>query len=146
MTRATRDRRVRTGALAVLILLLTTAGCLATETPEARLSTSDGDGGVLVYLVLEDGDLVRSQAWWGNQAPELEVNVERTLPGWEALILKNDVTVDRGVVLGTQDRAYVVWRSADAGVTAQPGDTFEVLVVDHGEDRTAASYSLAIET
>ncbi len=132
-------------ALALLGALLT-AGCLATSTPEARLSTSEGDGGVIVYLVLEDGELARSQAWWGDQAPELEVNVERTLPEWEALVIKNDVTVDRGVVLGTHDRAYVVWRSADAGVTAQPGDTFEILVVDHSQERTAASYSLAIET
>lgn len=100
---------------------------------------------MLVYLALEDGELVRSQAWWDDQAPELGVNVERTVPDWEALVLKNDVTVDRVSVLGTQDRAYVVWRSADAGVSVQPGDTFEILVVDHPGDRTAASYSLAID-
>lgn len=132
--------------MALALLALLTAGCLASSAPEARLSASEGDGGVLVYLVLEEGELVRSQAWWDNQAPELEVNVERTLPGWEALILKNDVTVDRASVLGTQDQAYVVWRSTMADISAQPGDTFEILVVDHGQDRTAASYSLSIET
>lgn len=144
MTSVPRPLCVRTGGLALIALLLG-AGCLATVTPEAKLSTADGDGGVLIYLALEDGDLVRSQAWWGDQAPELGVNVERTVPGWEALVLKNDVTVDRTSVLGTPDQAYVVWRSGDAGVSVQPGDTFEILVVDHPGDRTAASYSLAIE-
>lgn len=128
--------------LAALVLALPLAGCLAGEGAGTTLSVSSGAGDLVVYLVLDQGTLTRGDAWWAQDAPELDLQVARG-PGWDALILKNDVQVDRLPVLGTAEKAFVVWHSADKGVVASAGDELEVLVVD-GDDVTA-TFRITIE-
>lgn len=140
-------RRWRAVALvAPLLAVLLVTGCLASQSTSEDLSVSNGsDGDFVIYLVVEDGSLARSQAWWLEEAPELDIDVQSGLPAWEAIVLKNDVVLDRVPVMGDEDRAFVLWRSTDAGTRGAPGDQFEVLVVDNESSRTIASYQLQIQ-
>ncbi|MDX1612078.1 MAG: hypothetical protein R3185_06895 [Candidatus Thermoplasmatota archaeon] len=142
----TPSSRACTGAaLALVLLLLPLTGCIASQGPGQTLSVSDGRGDLVVYLVLDEGALVRGDAWWAAQAPELDVQVQRVVPGWEVLVLKNDVLVDREPVLGSEERAFVVWRSAPVGTVAAAGDSFEFLVVHTADEETLAQFGVEIE-
>ncbi len=138
-----RDHRWLPIALLLSASLL--AGCVATESTTRELSVSDGSGPFLIYLVVQDGELTRSEAWWADQAPDLEVGIEEPVPGWEAIILKNDAAIQRVTLMGDAEKAFLLWNSEEAGTVASPGDSFEVLVVDETAGETRASFALSIE-
>lgn len=132
--------------IAALALTWTLTGCIASTGSQAQLSASEGSGDLVVYLVLEEGEMVTSQAWWADQAPEVSVNVQDTASPYEAIILKNDVVVTREPLLGSAERAALTWTSSQAGTVAQTGDTFEVFVVNATTGSTAASFGLEISS
>jgi hypothetical protein len=144
MVRSSTRRALALGL--ALAVLAATGGCIGgSADTTAQLDASEGSGDLVVFLTVEEGQLTRADAWWAEDAPELDVNVDGTGTGLEALVLKNDVVVTRAPLVGSGERAVLAWRSADAGTTAQVGDTFEILVVDTASDDTVAAYQLAIE-
>lgn len=130
-------------SLLATILILALAGCIASEGPASTLSASEGSGSFIIYMVLEQGQLVRSDAWWADDAPDLDLNLAPS-PVIEAIILKNDVAVDRVPVLGNQERAFLLWNSANAGTTASAGDEFEVLILNGTTEAMMATFALSI--
>lgn len=132
------------GALALSLALLL-PGCIASQAETVRLSAAEGSGDIVLHLTLEDGQLASSQAWWADQAPHLGVDPASTIERWEAIVLKNDVTLAREPLQGTSADAVFTWRSSDAGAVAQAGDVFEVLVVNATDGGTVASYELKVE-
>ncbi len=125
--------------------LLVTAGCIASTGTEAQLSASEGSSDLVLYLVLEDGQFTRTEAWWADEAPELSVDLDSTAHAYEAIVLKNDIVLTRGPLSGSNDEAVFVWRTSDAGAVAQAGDAFEILVVNATTSETVASYALEIQ-
>lgn len=135
-------RTLATLALAVAILL---PGCIASDGSAVQLSASEGSGSFVVHLSMQDGVLAQADAWWAEDAPELQVELGGTIAGWQAVVLKNDVVVTEQPLRSTPDGAAFVWRSGDAGVVAQAGDTFEILVVNGTAERALTSWSIEIE-
>lgn len=132
------------GALALSLALLL-PGCIASQGETVRLSAAEGSGDIVLHLTLTNGQLASGQAWWADQAPQLDVDTANTIDQWEAIVLKNDVTLAREPLRGTTSEALFTWRSADHGAVAQAGDVFEVLVVNATDGGTVASYELEVE-
>lgn len=141
--RSSTPRHRAIGALALSVALLL-PGCIASQGETVRLSAAEGSGDIVLHLALEDGQLTSGQAWWADQAPQLAVDAANTIDRWEAIVLKNDVTLAREPLQGTSADAVFTWRSSEAGAVAQAGDVFEVLVVNATDGGTVASYELEI--
>lgn len=127
-----------------MALAALTAGCIASTGTEAELSASEGSGDLVVFMALEDRTLTRADVWWAEDAPEIDKTPGEPVSGVKAIVLKNDVAVAEELLYGSDERAQLVWSSANAGTTGEPGDTFEVLVVDTANGSTVASYDLSI--
>ncbi|MGH2671272.1 MAG: hypothetical protein ACRDH5_19540, partial [bacterium] len=111
-----RHARAAARTFAALALLAGTAGCLAPDPPATELRVTDHQGQFVVLLELVDGRLSEASAWWVDDAPELDLQVGLSVPGWHVLVLKDDVVIDRAGVLGTPERAFVVWKSSEVDV------------------------------
>lgn len=131
-------------ALAVFASLVL-AGCIASEGRTASLSASAGSGDLVLHVELQDGQLVRSGAWWAEDAPTLAPEPPGTVEGWRAMVLKNDVVVARERLHGDASEAVMTWRSSMVGTAAQAGDVFEVLLVNTTDETEVASFEVEIQ-
>lgn len=135
----------RNGTVAAMVTLaLIASGCLASQTASLQLSASEGPGDLFIYMTIEEGELARAEAWWSQNASLMDVEFDRRVEAWEAVVLKNDVELDRQPVLGSEDAAVFAWSSRDVGAVASTGDTFEVLIVNASQGGTVASYGVEI--
>lgn len=129
------------------LLSVALAGCIASTGADAELHASEGPGDILVHILVEEGKLVSAEAWWSQQAPEVDVSLTERTEAYEALVFKNDIRVDGPhPLLGSSSQALFTWNSAASGTTVEPGDRFEILIVDGAEDDVVASYSVSIRS
>lgn len=131
-------------AVALLLASGLLAGCVASDGRTARLDAGNGSGDVAIHLVVEDGALTDARAWWADEVPEDEPEGP-PLAAWEAIVLKNDVRLDRVPLSGSTDRAELLWRSDAVDAVATPGDEFEVNVVNATGGAAVASFTVAIQ-
>lgn len=133
--------------MVLCLLAVALAGCIASTGPDAELRASDEPGDILVHLLVEDGQLVSAEAWWAKQAPEMDVSLTEPTEAYEALVFKNDIRVDGPQpLLGSSSQAVFTWNSAASETIVEPGDRFEILIVDVAEDDAVASYSVSIRS
>lgn len=136
--------RTRFAAAAAFTVLALAAGCIASTDSRAELDASEGSGDLVIHLVLQQGQLSEGDAWWEENAPETPLTLDGTADAYEGLVLKNDVRIDEIPLQGSSSYAVLTWYSSKTGTIAEPGDTFEVIVMDTEEDATVATYELII--
>lgn len=127
---------------AFLATLVLTAGCIGTSGEVATLQAEQGAEDVAIHLVIEDGRLVDSKAWWTSEPVETDTS---TVPGLEAVVLKNDVELDRVPLTGDAQRAELTWYTGQVDAAAQPGDEFEVNALNATSGQALATYTVQIE-
>lgn len=133
--------------LAVCLLSVALAGCIASTGSDAELRASDEPGDILVHLLLENDQLVSAEAWWAEQAPEEDVSLTDRAEAYEALVFKNDIRVDGPQpLLGSSSQAFFTWNSGVSDTIVEPGDRFEILIVDVAEEDVIATYSVSIRS
>ncbi len=131
--------------LVLCLLVVALTGCIASTGSEAELHVSDGSGDIVVHVLLEGGELSSADAWWSEDAPELDVSLSDQADRYEALVFKNDIRVNGPQSLvGSTSQAVFTWDSGTSQTIAEPGDRFEVIIVDVTDDRVVASYALTI--
>lgn len=131
--------------LAALAAALLTAGCIASSGHAVELEANDGSGDLVIHLVLEETRLTRAQASWSDDGP-IPTTSGPVAYGMEAIVMKNGVVLEQAPLYGSTDRAELVWEASRVDSVAQPGDEFQVSVVNATSGAGLASFTVGIES